>query len=52
MSEIKEIEGKLSKINLDLLMIRLDTTGEKLEQLKASSAFIETAAEILRNIKE
>lgn len=52
MPEIKELAGKLSKINLDLLMIRLDIKGEKLEQLKAASAFIETAAEILRNIKE
>ena len=52
MSEIKELAGKLSKINLDLLMIRLDEKGEKLEQLKAASALIETATEILRNIKE
>ena len=52
MSEIKELAGKLSKINLDLLMIRLDNKGEKLEQLKAASVLIKTATEILRNIKE
>lgn len=52
MSEIKELAGKLAKINLDLLMVRLDTKGEKLEHLKAASALIETATEILRNIKE
>lgn len=52
MSEIKELAGKLSKINLDLLMIRLDAKGEKLERLKAASAFIETATNILENIKE
>ena len=52
MSEIKELAGKLRKINLDLLMVRLDTKGEKLEQLKAASALIKTATEILRNIKE
>ena len=52
MSETKELAGKLSRLNLDLLMIRLDTKGEKLEQLKAASTFIETATEILRNIKE
>ena len=52
MSETKELAGKLSKINLDLLMIRLDEKGEKLEQLKAASALIKTATEILRNIKE
>lgn len=52
MPEIKELAGKLSKINLDLLMVRLDTKGEKLEQLKAASELIETATEILRNIKE
>ena len=52
MSETKELAGKLSKINLDLLMVRLDTKGEKLERLKAASALIKTATEILRNIKE
>ena len=52
MSETKELTGKLSKINFDLLMIRLDTKDEKLERLKAASSLIETATEILRNIKE
>ena len=52
MPETKELAGKLNRLNLDLLMIRLDATGEKLEQLKAASALIKTATEILRNIKE
>lgn len=52
MSEIKELPRKLDKINLDLLMIRLDTEGEKLERLKAASVFIDTAEEISGNIKE
>lgn len=52
MSEIKELARKLDKINLDLLMIRLDTEGEKLERLEAASVFIDTAEEISGNIKE
>lgn len=52
MSETKELAGKLSRLNLDLLMVRLDEKGEKLEQLKAASALIKTATEILRSIKE
>ena len=52
MLETKELAGKLSKISLDSLMIRLDEKCEKLKQLKAASALIETATEILRNIKE
>lgn len=52
MSEIKELTEKLSRLKLDLLMIRLNTKGEKLEQLKAASAFIDTATDILKNIKE
>lgn len=52
MSEIKELARKLDKINLDLLMIRLDTEGEKWERLKEASVFIDTAEEILKSIKE
>lgn len=52
MSETKELVRKLDKINIDLLMIRLDNKGEKLELLKAAAVFIDTAKEILRNIKE
>ena len=52
MSEIKELAGKLSKINLNLLMVRLDEKGEKLEHLKAASELIKTATDILRSIKE
>lgn len=52
MPEIKELADKLSRLNIDLLMIRINVKGEKLERLKAASALIETATDILRNIKE